>query len=234
MLVNYSPYYPANTSPHGYFKEFLKLSIGLCRRDDAPPAITEDMFTGRAQVSVSAFLSSRWVTFWHPTLPAMMKDLIPCGMDGMGEWNEPWMDAAFNQSCRESMREALIKDNMSIEVYGKAVMKASKAFIVSWETALQPAAVPLRGQLTGAESSELLSTHFMSASTFTLINARIQRWATALVQACAVHPTADLRVLTSGPSPGWWTFFQSNGFDAQAGTPGQGGRRTATHEYVTK
>ena len=132
------------------------------------------------------------------------------------------------------MREALIKDNMSIEVYGKTVVKASKAFIVSWETALQPAAVPLRGQLTGAESSGLLSTHFMSASTFTLINARIQRWATALVQACAGHPTADLRLLTSGPPPGWWTFFQSNGFEAQAGTPGQGGWRTATHEYVTK
>jgi hypothetical protein len=192
------------------------------------------MFVKKGLVNMSSFLRSGWWTFWRPTLPAMMKHLIPCGMDGMGEWNEPWMDAAFNQSCRESMREALIRDNMSIEVYGKAVVKASKAFIVSWETALQPAAVPLRGRLTGAESSELLSTHFMSAGTFTLINARIQRWATALVQACAGYPTADLRLLTSGPPPGWWTFFQSNGFEAQAGTPGQGGWRTATHEYVTK
>jgi hypothetical protein len=84
MLANFSTYYPANASPHGYFKEFLKLSIGLCMRDDAPPTITEDMFTGRAQVSVSAFLKSSWWTFWRPTLPAMMKDLIPCGMGGMG------------------------------------------------------------------------------------------------------------------------------------------------------
>ena len=84
MLVNYSTYYPANASPH---EEFLKLFIGLCMRDDAPPAITQDMFTGRAQVNVSAFLKSSWWTFWRPTLPAMMKDLIPCGMDGVGEWN---------------------------------------------------------------------------------------------------------------------------------------------------
>ena len=122
---------------------------------------------------------------------------------------------------------------MSIEVYGKAVVKASKAFIVSWETALQPAAVPLRGQLTGAESCELLTTHFMSASLFTLINTRIQRWATALVQACAAHPTATLRVLTSGPLPGWWTFFQANGFDARVGAPGEG-RRTVAHEFVIR
>ena len=164
----------------------------------------------------------------------MLKELIPCGMNGMGEWNEPWMDGAFNQSCRESMREALIKGNMSIEVYGKAVVKASKAFIVAWDTALQPTAVPLRGQLSSAQSSELLSTHFMSGSTFILINARIQRWATALILACAAHPTADLRALTSGPSPGWWAFYQSNGFESQAGTPGQGGRRSATHEYVAR
>jgi hypothetical protein len=71
----------------------------------------------------------------------------------------------------------------------------------------------------------------MSASFFTLINSRIERWGTALVKACAAHPTATLRDLTDGPAPPWWTFFQGSGFDVRVGVPGRA-RRTATHEFV--
>ena len=46
-LVTYSTYYPANASPHGYFKEVLKLSVGLCMRNDAPPAIGRNVHEKR-------------------------------------------------------------------------------------------------------------------------------------------------------------------------------------------
>ena len=49
-MVTYSTYYPANALPHGYLKGFLKLSIGLCMGDDAPPAITEDMFVKKGLI----------------------------------------------------------------------------------------------------------------------------------------------------------------------------------------
>ncbi len=109
-------------------------------------------------------------------------------------------------------------------------LSPSKTFIVSWDTALQPAAVPLCGRLP-AQARELLEKHFMSTNLFKSINVRIGQWATALVAACAAHPESTLSDLTIGPLPAWWTFCQTHGFGVQMGVPAQG-QRTKTHEYA--
>ena len=131
------------------------------------------------------------------------------------------------------MSQAWLNDRMTPESYGKAIVKSSKTFIVSWDTALHTAAVPLCGRLSGQQALELLEKHFMSASLFTTINSRIQQWASALIVACAAHPEATLRDLITGPLPAWWTFYQTNGFDVQMGAPAQG-QRTPTHEYILR
>ena len=85
-LAGYATYYPANASPQGYFRVYLEMAIGLCMSADAPAAITEEMFTVRGQANVSVFLRSPWWKFWRGSLPAMMRDLMPCGLDGAGDW----------------------------------------------------------------------------------------------------------------------------------------------------
>ena len=84
-LAGYATYYPANASPQGYFRVYLEMAVGLCMSADAPAAITEEMFTVRGQANVSVFLRSPWWKFWRGSLPAMMRDLLPCGLDGAGD-----------------------------------------------------------------------------------------------------------------------------------------------------
>ena len=130
-LAGYATYYPVNASPQGYFRAYLEMAVGLCMHSDAPTAITEEMFTVRGCANISVFLRSPWWQFWRGSLPAMMRDLIPCGLDVAGDWKSSWKDSSFNSSCRESMSQAWINDRMTPESYGKAIVKSCKTFIVS-------------------------------------------------------------------------------------------------------
>ena len=120
----------SNAGVPSYFNVWFDLILRLALRRDAPKALKEaDLTVLNYEDNIMKFIQGEWWSYWQGSLPAMMRDLLPCGMDGSGNWWELMMDAHFNTSCRNSMSAAWTSNTetrVSLLEYARAVEKTSK------------------------------------------------------------------------------------------------------------
>ena len=207
--------YISTSSNHlTFIRTFLAVVGGMAQSSQAPPCLRiEELTEPNAAMSTQWFIQGRWWKCWSPVLPAVIKEMLPAGMDGTGRWTQEEMDKAFSASCRGSMEESFVKEpGITPETYAKTITKTSKAFIHAWDIACRSSIAVQGRRVPGPELEQLLNDRFMEKGLFQLLNDRIVDWATRLQKACADNHETTLEQLIRGQSPRWWAWSLSHGF----------------------
>ena len=138
----------------------------------------------------------------------------------------------FCQCCPTSMQAAMVKENPTLEEYGKAIKKACASSNGAWDAVMAQTTVPSGGRWNGAQKQALLAKHFMTTGMFRLITLRISEWASRLAEAAVqLSPAVSISDILSARPLAWWRRCWSYGFDGStAGALAQ----SPTHQLLLR
>ena len=104
-IARYAVYYPnENAAPASYIKLRLEI-VGLAENGQAPDSLDDGLLTGYDS-GITSFFAGKWWNYWKSSLPAMIRELLPVGLDGSGGWSSLWMDSRLCEAKTASMKEA--------------------------------------------------------------------------------------------------------------------------------